>query len=113
MGLCLCLAEKVEDAQEVVDVLELLDRLPGEEARRVEIGRVVQPVAALDAGHLAVKELVDDPAQDLPVARGDQARASEVERHLLARKKHGYSDIAPFPVGWRRRPVPARLLRHA
>ena len=47
--------------QEVVDVLELFERLLGQKARRAEIGSVVEPVAALDAGDLAIEELVEHP----------------------------------------------------
>src|SRR6267143_5587885 len=79
------LADEIEDAQEVVDVLELLHRLPREEARSVEIGSRVEPVAALDAGDLAVEELVHHPAQERAVAARLQSRAAPVERHLLAR----------------------------
>ena len=81
-------AEQIEDAQEVVDVLELLDGLAREEPRRVEIGRLVQPMAALDAGDLAVQELVDDPAEQGAVALRRQASRPEIERHFLARKQH-------------------------
>src|SRR5438128_1783890 len=80
--------EQIEDAQEVVDVLELLDGLAREEPRRVEIGRLVQPMAALDAGDLAVQELVDDPAEQGAVALRRQASRPEIERHFLARKQH-------------------------
>ena len=63
-------AEHRHDAQEVVDVLHLLERLPREELRGLEIGRVVQPVTDLDAGDLAVEELVEHPLEQLLVALG-------------------------------------------
>src|SRR5580692_7531203 len=51
-------------------------------------------MAALDAGDLAVEELVEDPAEQLRIARQAELGASEVETHLLAAQKH--------PAGFRR-----------
>ena len=89
------LAEQVEDAQEIVHVLELLDRLPREEARGVEVGSGVEPVPALDAGDLAVEELVHHPAQERAVAARVEAGAAPVEGHLLAREQHVAHEPTP------------------
>ena len=83
------LAQELEDAEEVLHVLELLDGLAGEEARSLQIGSVVQPAAALDAGHFAVQELVHHPGEQPRVALGMKLRAAEIEGHLLAREQHG------------------------
>jgi hypothetical protein len=90
--------ERGHDAQEVVDVLHLLERLPGQEARGVDVGGVVQPVADLDAGHLAVEELVEHPAQELAIALRIELGAAEVERHLLAGEQHG-AKLPQRPAG--------------
>ena len=82
-------AEHRHDAQEVIDVLHLLERLPREELRGLEVGRVVQPVPDLDAGDLAVEELVEHPLEQLLVARRIELGSAEVEGHLVAREQHG------------------------
>src|SRR5207237_5385456 len=82
------LPQELEDAEEVLHVLELLDRLAREEARGLQIRRLVEPVAALDAGHLAVEELVHHPCEQLAVALRLEPGAREIERHLLAREQH-------------------------
>jgi hypothetical protein len=46
-------------------------------------------VADLDAGDLAIEELVDDPAEELLVAREAEARLAEVEAQLVAAHPHG------------------------
>ena len=72
-------AEHRHDAQEVVDVLHLLERLAREELRGLEIGRVVQPVTDLDAGDLAVEELVEHPLEELAVPDRVELGAPEIE----------------------------------
>ena len=103
MGRRRLLAEKVQDAEEVVDVLELLHRLAREEARGIEIGRCVQPMPALDAGHLAVEELVHHPAEQLAIPHRVEARAAEVKGHLLARQQHAQSLARAESPGIRQR----------
>ena len=69
-------------------MLHLLERLAREELRGLEVGRVVQPVTDLDAGDLAVEELVEHPLEQLAVARRIELGARKVEGHLLAREQH-------------------------
>ena len=71
--------------EEDADVRELLGRLPGEEGGRLQRGRGVEPVADLDAGDLAVEELVDDPAEELLVARA----AGSAPRRSRSAARHG------------------------
>ena len=82
------LAEQLEDPEEVVDVLHLLERLAREKFGGLEIGRVVEPVADLNAGDFAVQELVGHPAEQAPVAIRVQPRSAEIERHLFPREQH-------------------------
>src|SRR5439155_753144 len=82
------LAEQLEDPDEVLDVLELLDCLAGEEAGGLQVRCPVQPVSALDPCHLAVQELVRHPAEQAPVAIRVQPRSAEIERHLFPREQH-------------------------
>ena len=72
-------------------MLHLLERLPREELRGVEVGRVVEPVTDLDAGDLAVEELVEHPLEERAIARRVELGAAEIERHLLARQQHDKS----------------------
>ena len=76
------------DADHVAHMLQLFDGLLGQKARRRKVRRIVEPLADLDAGHLAVEELVHDPGEDLAVGRGIEPVTPEVERHLLAREQH-------------------------
>ena len=76
------------DAEEDPDVRELLTRLPGEEGGGLEGGSAVEPVSDLDAGHLAVEELVDDPREQRAVAGQPEARLAEVEAQLVATHAH-------------------------
>lgn len=82
-------AEGLHDLQEVADVLQLFDGLFGEEARRVEIRRGVEPVADLNPGDLAVQELREDPREELTIAGGVELRATEVKTHFFAGEEHG------------------------
>ena len=82
----MCLgSEHRHDAQKVIDVLHLLERLAREELGSVEIRRVVQPVTDLDAGHFAVQKLIEHPLEERFVSDGVERLAPEVKGHLLAR----------------------------
>jgi hypothetical protein len=81
-------AEHLLHPHEVADVLKLLDRLLGEEARGVDAGRVVQPLADLDAGDLTVQKLIQQPAEQCAIALRLELFAPEIERHLIAREQH-------------------------
>src|SRR5262249_28738478 len=73
------------------DVGELLGRLTGEEGGGLQGRSAVEPVPDLDAGHLAVEELVDDPSQEGAVARKPEARSAEIEAQLVPAHAHGLS----------------------
>src|SRR5438132_4881791 len=53
-------AERVQDAQEQLHMRHLFVRLAGEELRRLEVGRDLEPVADLHARYLAVEVLRED-----------------------------------------------------
>lgn len=68
MGVAGLNIQKPLDFSDPFHVRELFGRLPCEEARCGESWRTVEPVAALDAGHFPVKELVEYPAEESPIA---------------------------------------------
>ncbi len=61
-------AEKVLNFSDAFYVRKFFGGLTREKARSGEGGRTVEPMAALDSGHFAVKELVEDPAEEGSIA---------------------------------------------
>ena len=69
-------------------VAHYVERLAREKLRGLEVRRVVEPVTDLDAGDLAVEELVEHPFEELAIAGGLELGAAKIERHFLARQQH-------------------------
>jgi membrane dipeptidase len=98
-------AEQRVQPEEDTDMGQLLGGLPGKEGRRLKRRCPVQPVAALDARHLAIEELVEDPSQQGGIPRQPEPRPLEVEAQGLAGDQHGVErtdtdvDVATFRLG--------------
>src|SRR5215471_11667441 len=88
--------EQAHDANEAVDVLQLLERLSGQKTCRFQVRRLEQPLADLIRRHFAVKELVEQPAQHPAIGLGIETRAAEIEGHLCAREQHA---VGAKPTG--------------
>ena len=83
-------AEEILDSPDPLHVRELFGRLTREETRGRERRRPVEPMTALDAGDLAVEELVEDPREKITVTRltGIEAGASEIVLKLISLDQH-------------------------